>query len=1237
MLNTGSIDLQGDIGLGGNGTLTNNGALIKSAGAGTSSIVVQTTTNSGLIDIQSGTLDFVTSLPHTGGELRLTGGDVVMSAGTHTFDATSSITDPGLDNNLTMQTLGTTLTMNGAYTVGGTTTITSGVANFNVDANFPVLTTTGTVNLNLAGNTYTADTVNLNFGTLTVTDATSSLDIAAAFGWDRGSLGGAGTFNVLNTSLSIITGVDTKRLLAGTTLANDSLLQIASTDSPDLDGTLTNTGTVLFLTNAGFTGSGTFTNAIGATTRKSAGGGTSTISTATVTSNAGTFHVQSGTLEVDNLTDSSGTITVDAGTIFRTSGNLTSTGLIEGEGTVDVTTLFNQGNLNPGTSPGIITIDGDADFTGGTLNFEVDGLTPGTEHDQIQVTGTATLGGTIVVTAGFAPAEDDTFDLITCGTACNGSFDTETLPADFSLANLGGIVQLTFATCAGTICWDNTSGDGFWTTLTNWNTDVLPVAGDDVVIDLGGGTTVTLNSGTQTITSLTAVEDIAITGGGTTLTVSGTTTINDTLSVTGSSSVDFNGDASINTLSMPFNTPTVNLNLAGNTYTVSTLDLLAGTLNVTDATSELDIDTAFSWNLATLGGAGTTTLLAGTTGQAILTNTKTLAAGATFVNEGTFENQSSAASAPIIDGVFLNNNLIDLQTTAGFTGVGTLTNSATGTVQKSAGGGTSVISTTTVGNAGLIDVQDGTVLFTAGSTTHTGGEIRLSNASNVQFDGGTHSFDATSSITHPGAASNVTINASANFTTDGSYVVNGITTVQLFSVANFNTDVDFGTLSMPFSSPTVNLNLAGNTYTVSTLDLLAGTLNVTDATSGLDIDTAFSWNLATLGGAGTTTLLAGATGQAILTNTKTLAAGATFVNEGTFENQSSAASAPIIDGVFLNNNLIDLQTTAGFTGVGTLTNSATGTVQKSAGGGTSVISTTTVGNAGLIDVQDGVLQINNLGTSSGTISTANATTIRPSGIFTNTGTIQGEGTVDVVTLTNQGDINPGTSPGIITIDGDADFTGGTLNFEVDGLTPGTQHDQIVVTGNATLGGTIVVTYGFSPLDNDTFDLITCGGACSGAFTTETLPADSSLANLGAIVRLTFSSCAGTICWDDGGADGLWLTATNWTTDLLPGALDDVVIDFGGGNTVTLSSGVQSINTLINEDSLIINGSATLNLASISTSNGDLSLSTTLGGTGDLTVNGLFTWSSPGTTFVGLADGLTTAATGTVSLSVVVAT
>ena len=178
-----------------------------------------------------------------------------------------------------------------------------------------------------------------------------------------------------------------------------------------------------------------------------------------------------------------------------------------------------------------------------------------------------------------------------------------------------------------------------------------------------------------------------------------------------------------------------------------------------------------------------------------------------------------------------------------------------------------------------------------------------------------------------------------------------------------------------------------------------------------------------------------------------------------------------------------------------------------------------------------------------------------------------------------------------------------------------------------MGGTINVIAGFAPAENDTFDLVTCGGTgCGSAFVTENLPADFSLANLGAIVQLSFATCAGTICWDDDGGDGLWLTAINWTTDLLPGALDDVVIDFGGGNTVTLSSGIQTINSLINEDSLIIFGGAELRLTSTSNSNGDLALGGTLGGAGDLTVNGLFDWGSGGDTFVNISGGLITTAT-----------
>ena len=207
--NLAVIDLQGNVGIAGNGALNNlaGGTIVKSAGAGTSTLIaVAGTTNSGLIDVQSGTIQFNTGVAHTSGELRLSTGDAVIIGGAHTFDATSSITDPGLDDNFTVQTGGTTFTMNGAYTVGTTTTVTGATANFNTNADFSTLDMAGTVNLNLAGNTYTASTLNLLLGTLNVTGATSSLDIDTTFNWDTANLGGSGTFNLLNTSTAQLTG-----------------------------------------------------------------------------------------------------------------------------------------------------------------------------------------------------------------------------------------------------------------------------------------------------------------------------------------------------------------------------------------------------------------------------------------------------------------------------------------------------------------------------------------------------------------------------------------------------------------------------------------------------------------------------------------------------------------------------------------------------------------------------------------------------------------------------------------------------------------------------------------------------------------------------------------------------------------------------------------------------------------------------------------------------------------------
>lgn len=61
---------------------------------------------------------------------------------------------------------------------------------------------------------------------------------------------------------------------------------------------------------------------------------------------------------------------------------------------------------------------------------------------------------------------------------------------------------------AATNTWDNDSGDGLWTTATNWSLDVVPAAGD--VLNIANGDTVDFNAGVQL---LPAACTINLTGG----------------------------------------------------------------------------------------------------------------------------------------------------------------------------------------------------------------------------------------------------------------------------------------------------------------------------------------------------------------------------------------------------------------------------------------------------------------------------------------------------------------------------------------------------------------------------------------------------------------------------------------------------------------------------------------------------------------------------------------------------
>jgi len=117
----------------------------------------------------------------------------------------------------------------------------------------------------------------------------------------------------------------------------------------------------------------------------------------------------------------------------------------------------------------------------------------------------------------------------------------------------------------------------------------------------------------------------------------------------------------------------------------------------------------------------------------------------------------------------------------------------------------------------------------------------------------------------------------------------------------------------------------------------------------------------------------------------------------------------------------------------------------------------------------------------GNLAATSGTTI--AGGLTATGTVAGA-------VNNNGFVAPGQSPGTLTINGNyAQGAAGALNIEVGGLTAGTQHDQVVVNGNATLAGTLNVSLvnGFIPANGNTFTILT-GTAVTGNFTTNNLPA-----------------------------------------------------------------------------------------------------------------------------------------------------
>ena len=115
-----------------------------------------------------------------------------------------------------------------------------------------------------------------------------------------------------------------------------------------------------------------------------------------------------------------------------------------------------SGVVEPGFSAGAITVNGAyTQGMAGKIEIEIGGLTPMTEHDQLNVSGVATLLGNIDVSLinGFVPAVGDTFDVVTFTSRAGAQpiVDIVGLPASLEMLVhfLPTMVRLEFSAIAG--------------------------------------------------------------------------------------------------------------------------------------------------------------------------------------------------------------------------------------------------------------------------------------------------------------------------------------------------------------------------------------------------------------------------------------------------------------------------------------------------------------------------------------------------------------------------------------------------------------------------------------------------------------------------------------------------------------------------------------------------------------------------------------------------------------------
>ncbi|MEI9959959.1 MAG: hypothetical protein WDM76_02165 [Limisphaerales bacterium] len=411
----------------------------------------------------------------------------------------------------------------------------------------------------------------------------------------------------------------------------------------------------------------------------------------------------------------------------------------------------------------------------------------------------------------------------------------------------------------------------------------------------------------------------------------------------------------------------------------------------------------------------------------------------------------------------------------------------TGILRKTAGTGLAGVDGFNFDNqpGGLIDAPIGIIRFTGGNSSLLGGTFNATAPGLVEIGSGTWT-DAGGTTT--GTGTNRLNGGTFNFRTN---IIAGLrlTGGNLFIVST-NTFQQAGAIT--------NLTLEGSS--------LLGTNRIGDGT--------LTMNAGSISGA--LTVQAGGQLKLATGSGKNLSS-LSLINQGTVlwsGGNLSFGSTPTT--TISNGGLWQItgDDSIFYNGVGpfpAMTNS--GTLWKSAGTGTSVTTGMNFYNqsSGLVQVDTGTLQFAGNTTNTAGIWRLNGGKLSANGALGfNGGTLDGTGAMGASTL-NGGLISPGQSgAGLIGFASGLSLgSNATLAMDGTGTTPGSQYDQISVTGAVSIANSTLSVISLPPVAlGTTFILINNDGADAVTGTFNGLPENSLLTISGQLFRLRYSGGTG---------------------------------------------------------------------------------------------------------------------------------